>query len=250
MQPTRFSVDGMRFYTTDKADKAYPSVTTVLGRTASEHSQKALNSWNERNPGGREAAAERGSIIHAAVEDYIRGRPVNVPTELKCYWEGLPRHLDRYDGFIWSERPLLPEHLFCVGSDDISRVWSHRYGYCGCPDLIAFRRGVYILPDLKSSNGPYCRYFPKEDNRKHFGGHMKYAKCAMQLAAYRIAVKETLGVHLDELEILVTYPEGTQSFRIHGPELKRYEFKWLQKVRKFYDMQKAQQELELGAAVA
>ena len=31
--PTRFEIDGERHYATDQADKAYPSVTTILGKT-------------------------------------------------------------------------------------------------------------------------------------------------------------------------------------------------------------------------
>lgn len=235
----------MRFYRTDR-NVWLPSVTTVLGKTASQASQNALRIWSEKNPGGKEAAAERGSIIHKACEDYVRGRPVSVPPELAGYWDGLATHLDRYDGFLWSERPLLPEHQFCLGEDDIARVWSHEHGYCGCPDLIGFRNGVYILGDFKSSNGPYSRFFPREpENRKHFGGHMKYAKCAMQLAAYRIAIQETLGIQVDVLQILVTTPEITQNFLIHGAELKRYTVKWLQRVRQFQDMQTAEQKKAL-----
>jgi hypothetical protein len=66
MRPTRFEIDGVRYYYTDRADKAYPSVTAILSRTASEASKKALLTWNERNPGGREAAAARGTAIHSA----------------------------------------------------------------------------------------------------------------------------------------------------------------------------------------
>lgn len=44
-KPTRFEVNGERHYATDKADKAYPSVTTILGATSSERSKKALLNW-------------------------------------------------------------------------------------------------------------------------------------------------------------------------------------------------------------
>lgn len=240
----------MRFYRTDR-NVWLPSVTTILGKTATESSKATLRNWELNNPGGKEAAAERGSDVHKACEDYVRGKTVSVLPAHQCYWDGLAPYLDQYDGFIWSERPLLPEHQFCLGEDDIARVWSHEYGYCGCPDLIGFRNGVYILSDFKSSNGPYCRRFPKDpENRKYFGGHMKYAKCAMQLAAYRIAIRETLGIHVDVLQILVTTPEITQCFYIHGPELRRYEYKWLQRVRKYQDMQLDQQKAALEAQLA
>jgi hypothetical protein len=236
MQPTRFSVDGMRFYRTDQSEKCYASVTTILGKTAGESSRKALLTWNEKNPGGLEAAAARGSAVHLACENYIRGLPVEISEEHAPFWDGLSDHLDRFDGFIWSERPLLPEHQFCTGEDGISRIWSHRYGYCGCPDIIGLRRGVMLLSDFKSSNGPYSRWYPKEDNRQYFGGYMKYRKCAMQLAAYRLAAEETLGIRIHAAQIIATTPSLTQNFFIHGDELKRWEYKWLQKVEAFYEM--------------
>ena len=33
-KPTRFEVNGERHYATDRADKSYPSVTTILGATS------------------------------------------------------------------------------------------------------------------------------------------------------------------------------------------------------------------------
>lgn len=45
MPATRFEVNGERHYRTDKEDKAYPSVTTILGKVASDKSKKALLNW-------------------------------------------------------------------------------------------------------------------------------------------------------------------------------------------------------------
>jgi hypothetical protein len=240
--PTRYQQDGLRYYRTDKSDKAYPSVTTILSKTAGESSRKALQTWNEKNPGGLEAASKRGSAVHAAVENYIRGLPVELPDDYLPYWEGISQHLDPYDSFIWSEKPLKPNWKFCTGEDGISRIWSHKYGFCGCPDIVGVRNGLIILSDLKTSTGPYCRHFPKDDNRQYFGGYMKYAKCATQLAAYSLALEETLDIEIDLVEILVGTPHITQKFFIHGDELARYKTKFLQKVRKFYDIQQAEKE--------
>ena len=147
-EPTRFEVNGARHYTTDIPGKAYPSVTTILGKTASEHSKKMLSNWNAKNPGGKEKAAARGTAIHAACEAYIRGQPINLPEEYMPFWQGLSQHLDRFDYFVWSEKPLKPEWNYCTGKDGISRVWSHKYHFCGCPDLIGVRGGVVILLSL------------------------------------------------------------------------------------------------------
>lgn len=241
--PTRFEIDGVRHYRTgDRPDRAYPSVTAILGKTAGAKAQQMLASWNLRNPGAREAAAQRGSIIHAACEDYIRGRTVSVPEDLQPYWDGLSRHLDRYDHFIWSERPLRPDWSYCTGEDGISRIWSHKHRYCGCPDLIGVRRNSVWLADFKSSVGPYSRYYPREDNRSLFGGWSKFNKCSIQLGAYAIAAEETLGISVDLAQILVTTPELTQSFLLRGDELNGYRYKWLQKVATYWRMVELEQE--------
>ncbi len=67
--PTRFEINGERHYTTDREGKAYPSVTTILGKTASAHAKKMLTNWNLKNPGGKESAAARRTAVHQACED-------------------------------------------------------------------------------------------------------------------------------------------------------------------------------------
>jgi hypothetical protein len=240
--PTRFEVNGERHYRTDKADKAYPSVTTILGKTSSAHSKKILSNWQKNNPGGLEKAAARGTAIHNACERYIRGLPPDVPEEYQPFWEGLPQHLDRYDSFLWSEKPLRDEWQHCVGADGISRVWSHEYGFCGCPDIIGVRNNVVLLGDFKTSNSPYCRYFPKENNRANFTGWSKLNKCGLQLAAYALAVEETLGLHIDTAQIIVSTPEIDQSFYLHGDELGRFRTRWLQRVRKYRELKEEEEE--------
>lgn len=247
-QLTRFEIDGVRHYRTgDRPDCAYPSVTAILGKTASARSKQTLEQWNIKNPGGKEAAAKRGSIIHKACEDHLRGKDVEVPTDLAPYWDGLAPHLDAYDFFTWSEKPLRPEWDFCVGDDGISRIWSHQHKFCGCPDIVGVRGGIVVLADVKSSNGPYCRYFPKgEENgvpREHYGGWMKFNKCALQLGAYAIALEETLGISVEMAQILVTTPHTTQSFLLRGHELHAWRYKWTQRVADYYQIIAREKEL-------
>lgn len=234
--PTRYEINGERHYATDVEGKAYPSVTTILGKTASEKSKNMLRNWNVKNPGGLEAAAARGSAVHKACEDYIRGIPVEIDERYLPFWEGLSQHLDRYDHFIWSEKPLDPKWKYTTGSDGISRVWSHKYQFCGCPDFIGVRNGVMILGDFKTSNQPYCRYFPDKDNRQNFTGWSKFTKCSMQLGAYSLAIKETLDLDIDAAQIVVSTPKTNQSFILRGDELQRFQQKWLQKVRRYWEM--------------
>tara|TARA_R110000868_G_scaffold2897_6_gene19792 strand:+ start:1232 stop:2005 length:774 start_codon:yes stop_codon:yes gene_type:complete len=239
MQPTRFEIDGVRHYRTgDDPNKYYPSVTAILGRTATEKDNASLLSWQLRNPGGREAAAQRGSAVHLACEKYIRGLPTEISDEHRPFWDGLAKHLDKYDYFIWSEKPLDPRWRYCTGEDGISRIWSHDYQYCGCPDLVGVRNGVTILSDFKTSVGPYNRYFPdkSEKDRTKYTGWKKFFKCGIQLAAYAIAIQETLGVKIDAAQILVSTPEIDQNFLLHGNDLVRFRHKWLVKVRKYQEL--------------
>lgn len=241
LELTRFEIDGVRHYRTgDKPDRAYPSVTAILGKTASEKSKKVLANWNLSNPGAKEKAAERGSTIHKACEDYIRGKAVDVPAEFLPFWRGVARHLDRFDHFVWSEKPLRPEWSFCTGADDISRIWSHRWRYCGCPDIVGSLRGLMTLSDVKSSNGRYCRYYPKPAENgidsEFFGGWKKFNKCALQLGAYAIALEETLGIEIHAAQMLVTTEEHVQSFTLRGHELHSWRYKWLQRVNLYYEI--------------
>ena len=209
-----------------------------------------LSNWNAKNPGGKEKAAARGTAIHAACEAYIRGQPINLPEEYMPFWQGLSQHLDRFDYFVWSEKPLKPEWNYCTGKDGISRVWSHKYHFCGCPDLIGVRGGVVILSDFKTSNQPYCRYFPTKKDRTNFTGWSKYSKCATQLGAYALAVEETLGLEVHTAQILVSTPEIDQNFFLHGDELSRYQTKWLQKVRRYEELKELEhlEQLEKESA--
>jgi hypothetical protein len=80
-----------------------------------------------------------------------------------------------------------------------------------------------------------------------FGGWNKFNKCSVQLAAYAIAAKETIGVTIDAAQILVSTPEITQSFYLYGDDLIHYRHKWLVKVRKFYELQEQEEGEDRGA---
>lgn len=231
---TRAMIDGYRHYC-DRDGNYYPSVTTILSRTATEKSKRSLQSWAEKNPGAREEAATRGTAVHACVEDWIRGKQPD-PGLYGNFWEGIERYLEPYEEFLWSERPLRPEWKHCVADDGVARVW-HPSGYAGCPDVIARRNDLTVLLDLKTSNQPYCRWFPKDtQNRSQFTGHMKFKKCAMQLAAYAAAIEHTCGQPVDILGILVATPDTTQIFYLTAMERRKAELAWGRKIKEYYKL--------------
>ena len=66
---TRVTINGSRHYKTPYG--ALPSVTTILSET--QGNKAALERWAKKNPGGREAAAARGTKVHSLMEEYLLG---------------------------------------------------------------------------------------------------------------------------------------------------------------------------------
>ena len=212
----------------DGSNRYVPSVTTILGAVASEKSKRSLENWCINNPGKKEEACERGSAIHLCCERYVRGLNPDVPPEYADYWQGMEKHLCNIDDVLWSERPMLPKwRKITVADDGMPRIWSTDLLYSGTPDLVYKRDGMVILADYKTSSGPYCRHFPKDDpDRGKFTGWMKFQKVCKQLAAYSIAFEETLGVKVDACQVIVSTSEMTQNFYIQGSEFEKFKTKW------------------------
>jgi len=76
------------------------------------------------------------------------------------------------------------------------------YGYAGCCDLIYMDANAEIvLADFKTSNGPYAARFPNKNadiddktRKALIAGNFKTKKTRLQLAAYKLAAEELLGV--------------------------------------------------------
>ena len=214
-----------------------PSVTTVLSATESEKSKAGLRTWQANNPGALEEASKRGSAIHLGCENYLRGLDPGVPEEYQPFWNGLSQYLDWFDVLHWSERPLRSD-WYHLRSDDreVSYVWSTEHLYAGCPDLIGEIGGVRVIADFKTSNGPYMNTFPEKGDRMGFGGYKKYQKCAQQMAAYRLALKERTGFECDVALIIVSTPETSQGIFIDTDQMNRFEDKFLARAKMFHDM--------------
>ena len=72
----RVTIEGRRYYATPDGNNL-PSVTTILDKTKSEESKKALNQWRAR-VGAEKAqqitteAANRGTRMHTYLEHYVK----------------------------------------------------------------------------------------------------------------------------------------------------------------------------------
>jgi len=241
--PVRITLNGKRHYTTPLKQGAAPSVTTILSQTASEANKQKLEMWSKNNPGVKEAAAERGTAIHYGMECYLKKIEHEVPEEYAEFWTGMPGILDQFEEIIWAESPLLEAHQFTVGSDDVARVWGcddEGRAWAGAPDIIGVVGGKLTLADLKTSVKPYSRKWPKDlekgspEWRDLLGGHLKFKKCLKQLAAYDLAITQTLGMTVQQAAILVSTPVRTQVFKISRNFLNKIHTDWYQLVAEYY----------------
>jgi len=242
---TRLTINGSRHYKTPYG--ALPSVTTILSATSGN--KAALERWAKKNPGGREAAAARGTRVHSLMEEYLLGvnkNPVIDDEEIAEFWSGLPEKLDKLDRIVWAENPANPDDFaWTMGGDGISRVWhpgtheTETWGFAGAPDIVGEYKGRVVLGDLKTSNGPYYAKWPGPETLKsEYGmkraGFMKYQKCQMQLAAYAMALEHTVGIVPEICMTFVATRERTQVFAIQGATIEKYKKKWLDAVEKYY----------------
>lgn len=241
---TRLTINGSRHYKTPYG--AFPSVTTILSATGGN--KAALERWAKKNPGGREAAAARGTKVHSLMEEYLLGinkDPQIDDEEIAQFWSGLPENLDKLGRVIWAENPAGDAFPWTMGGDGISRVWhpgvkeGEQWGWAGAPDIVAEYKNKVVLGDLKTSNGPYYAKWPGPETPKNeYGmrraGFVKYAKCMMQMGAYAMALEHTVGIIPEILMIFVATRERSQVFAVQGGTIEKYKQKWLDAVEKYY----------------
>ena len=258
MSQTRLTLNGLRHYNCAGVPRPLPSVTSVLSATQSEETRQKLAHWNVMNPGALENAAARGTFIHNAVENWIRGLPVEPPNEYRPYWTDMPEKLEELLGngtVLWSEKPYnQPQWSQYTGDDGVGRI--HYYdeatghGYAGCCDIIyRDENGETILGDFKTSVGPYSSRFPRANSgiddklrKALISGVFKLKKTQLQLAAYKLAAERCLGIQIDKTQIIVStaVPEfSVQVFTFGKKDIEKHEELWLEVVKKFYNLQAA-----------
>ena len=240
----RITLNGRRHYTTPLPTGPAPSVTTIISETASEANKRKLEMWSKNNPGVKEQAAERGTAIHYGMECYLKGNKTpDIPEEYGDFWAGMPSILDQFSEVLWAESPVLDKFNFTIGADDVARVWGcdpEGRAWAGAPDIIAVVGNKLTLADLKTSVKPYSRKWPKDlekgspEWRDLLGGHMKFKKTCKQLAAYDLAIQQTLGMTVQQAAILVSTPVRTQVFKISRNFLNLLHDDWYKIVEEYY----------------
>ena len=240
----RITLNGKRHYTTPLFTGPAPSVTTIISETASEQNKKKLEMWSKANPGVKEKAAERGTAIHFGMEQYLKGdKDPEIKEDYAEFWSGMPKILDQFGDILWAESPVLEAFDFTMRADEVARVWGadeEGRAWAGAPDIIGFVEDKLTLADLKTSVKPYSRKWPKEyekgsqEWRDLLGGYMKFKKTCKQLAAYDLAIQQTLDVKVDQAAILVSTPLRTQVFKISRRFLDKLHVDWLKIVAEYY----------------
>lgn len=254
MSQTRLTIDGRRYYNCKGVPKPLPSVTTILSATQTEDSKRKLAAWNLSNPGELEKAAERGTWIHSATENYIRGLQVRPPQDYMPYWQDMPEALDKLlsnGRVLWSESPYnQPQWYKYVGEDGVGRLHyydeSTEFGYAGCPDLIyEDENKEIVLADFKTSTSPYSLRFPQakadipdKERRGLISGVFKAKKTMMQMAAYALAAEDCLGIKIDKTRIIVSTPlpkYSVQIFSFSRQDVDKHTKLWLEVLRNYYE---------------
>ena len=222
----RVTVDGKRFYATPDGNRL-PSVTTILDKTKSEESRKALNQWRAR-VGTEKAqqitteAANRGTRMHTYLERYIKEGAIPERGSNPFSW---PSH-------------LMARTIVEQGLKNVSEFWGIEVPlyfpniYAGTTDGAGIHLNEESILDYKQTNKPKRREWIDD----YF----------VQLCAYAEAHNELHGTHirkgvvlmcvkpqLDEQMNMITQPEY-QEFVLEGSEFDKYRDLWWKKVEQYY----------------
>ena len=163
-------------------DGAYPSITTLLGKTSS--SQIWLQKWKD-NVGEEEAArvskeaTDRGTAVHEYLEKYWNGEdilgdlarePINVRLPTKALINGTSRNVTE----VWAQE--IP-------------VWSPTLKFAGRVDMIGLWNNIPSIIDFKTSK----KIKKGKDIKDYF----------LQASGYAHAHNELFGTSIQKIVIIV-----------------------------------------------
>ena len=195
-----------------------PSVTTILGATASDEKRESLAKWKAK-VGEVEAervkntAATRGTLMHSHLEYHLNG-------------QGL---LDLSDegGVARS----MAQTIIDKGLGDLQEIWGNEVVlyypdlYAGQTDLVGVYQGRDSIIDFKQSNKPKRREWIED--------------YCLQLSAYAMAHNAVYGTNIQKGVVMMCTPDNFyQEFIIEGEELKKYMHEFLKRVDQYYNQLK------------
>jgi genome maintenance exonuclease 1 len=193
-----------------------PSVTTILGATASDEKRESLAKWKAK-VGEVEAervkntAATRGTLMHSHLEYHLNG-------------QGL---LDLSDegGVARS----MAQTIIDKGLGDLHEIWGNEVVlhypdlYAGQTDLVGIYQGRDSIIDFKQTNKP------KKDEW--------ITDYYLQGAAYATAHDCIYNTNIEQIVVLMCTPDNFfQRFIINGQRFRDYKSDWLRRVDAYYNL--------------
>jgi len=193
-----------------------PSVTTILGATASVEKRESLAKWKAK-VGEVEAervknkAATRGTAMHSYLEYHLNG-------------QGL---LDLSDE--GREARNMAQTIIDKGLGDLSEIWGNEVVlyypdlYAGQTDLVGIYQGRDSIIDFKQSNKP------KRDEW--------ITDYYLQGAAYATSHDCVYDTNIEQIVVLICTPDlFFQRFIINGQRFRDYKSEWLRRLDAYYNL--------------
>ena len=211
----RSTENGIRKYLI--GDKKLPSVTSILDATKSEEDNAALANWRERT-GEKEAqaitqaAANRGSKMHAYLETYLLGR------ENMTFFDDNEKH------------KIMAKQIIEKGlKNRFEEIWGvectlfKENSYSGTCDAVGIFDGKEAIIDFKQSNKPKKSEY--------------IDSWLLQTAAYSLAHNSVYNSNITSCVILVcTVDNLFQEFKIQNHDLVVYQNLFLGRLKKFNEL--------------
>ena len=213
----REMIEGKRHYEIN-GDEKLPSVTTILSGTQDPEKAQSLKAWRDRV--GEEAAtrivdeaAARGTAMHKILERYIGEEGYLDLTQVGKNAHNMAMRIIEQGLSNVTEYYGLESTLFYPGL------------YAGATDMIALHKGEMAIIDFKQTNKPKKREWIDD--------------YCLQLAAYAMAHNYVHKTNITKGVIMMCSKDNYyQEFVIEGDEFKKYTFKWIDKIDKYYGNKK------------
>ena len=207
-------IEGKRHYEIN-GDEKLPSVTTILSGTQDPEKAQSLKAWRDRV--GEEAAtrivdeaAARGTAMHKILERYIGEEGYLDLTQVGKNAHNMAMRIIEQGLSNVTEYYGLESTLFYPGL------------YAGATDMIALHKGEMAIIDFKQTNKPKKREWIDD--------------YCLQLAAYAMAHNYVHKTNITKGVIMMCSKDNYyQEFVIEGDEFKKYTFKWIDKIDKYYE---------------
>ena len=163
-------------------DGSFPSITTILGKTANN---VWLQKWKEK-VGEEEAArvskeaTDRGTAVHEFAEQFFNGDDIysdlsQSPKDVIQMTKDLIRIAQTGVEEVWGQEQVL---------------WSKKYRYAGRTDMVGIWKGKPTIIDFKTSK------------KKKYENQIK--DYFIQCCAYAVAHNEMYGTGIQDVAIIMT----------------------------------------------